>query len=145
MQLSKFSDYGLRVLIHLATHQPERQSVRQIAGAYNISEHHVAKIASELVRGGFVVSGRGRVGGLQLADDAREISIGKVLRHLNKDAAVVECFAKTGCECAIEPQCGLKAPLARAREAFFASLDDVTLSDATPDIEAMLQLLSVEA
>ena len=63
MQLSKFTDYGSRVLMQLAANDPERVSVGQIATSFNISDNHVAKVASALVKGGFVAAGLGRSGG----------------------------------------------------------------------------------
>ena len=130
MQLSKFADYGLRVLVFLAVQGPERQSTAKIARKFGISEHHLSKVASALVRGGFVVSGRGRQGGLVLAKEPQGITVGAVVRHLTADCAVVECFNDTA-DCRIMSACGLRAPLAKAQEAFYETLDSYSLSDVT--------------
>jgi Rrf2 family nitric oxide-sensitive transcriptional repressor len=80
MQMDKFSDYALCILIALTAYAPKKLSTSQIARMYGISENHLAKIAPQLSKGGFVVSESGRGGGLTLAVLAVDISIGAVLR-----------------------------------------------------------------
>ena len=74
MQMTKYTDYGLRVLMALAVTDEKALGAGAIAAQYRISQHHVAKIATALVAGGFVVSERGRGGGLRLARAADQIS-----------------------------------------------------------------------
>lgn len=140
MQLDKFTDYALRVLMTLAVRAPDRVPTSAIAAGYGLSEHHLAKVATELARCGFVVSERGRGGGLTLARDAEQINIGAVVRALRGDTPVAECFAE-GSNCLILPACGLRGPLAAAQEAFFATLDGYTLLDVVKpksDLAALL-------
>ncbi len=70
MQLDKFTDYALRVLMMLAVRSPERVPTSQIAATYGLSENHLSKVATQLAREGFVISERGRGGGLILARPA---------------------------------------------------------------------------
>ena len=142
MQLSKFTDYGLRVLMQLAANDPERVSVGQIATSFKISDNHVAKVASALVKGGFVASGRGRAGGLTLAKPADQINIGAVVRHLSGDVPVVECFAADAKDCAAFAQCGLRGPLFQAQQAFFNVLDEYTVDQVIKDRHLMAGLLA---
>jgi Rrf2 family nitric oxide-sensitive transcriptional repressor len=140
MQLDKFSDYALRVLMVLAVSAPNRVSVRKIADTFTISENHVAKIATALVREGYVHSQRGRAGGLSLAAEPRQISLGEVLRRVKKTPPVAECFGE-GNTCRIMPACGLRGPLKEAQEAFYATLDRYTLADITRQPKALVGLL----
>ncbi len=140
MQLDKFTDYALRVLVALAVRAPERLSASTIAQLYQLSEHHLAKVASQLVRQGFVISERGRGGGLTLARRADEINIGAVVRALKAGSPVVECFG-TDQSCRIMPACGLRTPLQEAQEAFFAALDQYTLADVTRSQRSLAALL----
>lgn len=142
MQLSKFTDYGLRVLMQLAANDPERVSVGQIATSFKISDNHVAKVASALVKGGFVASGRGRAGGLTLAKPADQINIGAVVRHLSGDVPVVECFAADAKDCAAFAQCGLRGLLFQAQQAFFNVLDEYTVDQVIKDRHLMAGLLA---
>ena len=141
MQLDKFTDYALRVLMTLAVRAPDRVPTSAIAAGYGLSEHHLSKVATELVRCGFVVSERGRGGGLTLARPAEEITIGAVVRALRGDTPVAECFGG-GCDCLILPACGLRSPLAEAQEAFFAALDGYQLADVVKSRSALAGLLA---
>jgi len=141
MQLDKFTDYGLRVLMTLAVHDTKRMPTSAIASIYKVSEHHLAKVAAELTRGGFVNSERGRGGGLTLARSADKINIGAVVRHLKQDDPVVECFGSNR-SCCILPACGLRDPLREAQEAFFSALDGYSLADVTNARSALAGLMS---
>jgi Rrf2 family nitric oxide-sensitive transcriptional repressor len=143
MQLDKFSDYALRILITLAVRAPERVATSEIAGLFAISDNHLSKVATQLAREGFVRSERGRNGGLTLLQPAEEIRIGVVLRALKREEPVAECFGgnKT---CLILPVCGLRGPLAQAQEAFFATLDGYTLADIVGQRAGLASLLRVE-
>ena len=140
MQLDKFTDYGLRILVTLAAKSPARIPTSAIAQVFDLSEHHLAKVASELVRGGFVTSERGRGGGLTLSRDACDITLGAVVRSLQSDKPVVSCFGPDK-SCLILPTCGLRSPLAAAQEAFYATLDRYTLADVTTQKSALSALL----
>ena len=80
IQIDKFPDYALRILIALTAYALEKLSTSQIARMYGISENYLAKIATQLSKGGFVVSESGRGGGLTLAVLVVDISIGAVAR-----------------------------------------------------------------
>lgn len=140
MQLDKFTDYALRILMTLAVRAPERVSTSEIAGTFGLSENHLSKVATQLVTEGFATSARGRGGGLTLARPAPEIFVGDVVRAMRRDAPVVECFG-TNTSCLILPACGLRGPLAQAQEAFFATLDAYTLADVTRPKAALATLL----
>lgn len=144
MQLGKFTDYGLRVLIHLSVAAPDRVSVARIAATFELSEHHLAKVCSRLVRGGFLVSERGRNGGLRLAKDAGDIRLGDAVRCLSEDTTLVECFADGPCSCRLLPMCGVKHPLAEAMAAFYATLDGYTLAEVSRNRTGLRALLGVE-
>ena len=141
MQLDKFTDYALRLLVALAVQAPDRWTASGIAQTYGISEHHMAKIASQLAREGFVISERGRGGGLRLARDSTQISIGAVVRALKADSPVVACFGSDQ-SCKIIPACGLRTPFQHAQEAFFAVLDQYSLADITTKRTALKALLA---
>ncbi|MGB3553735.1 MAG: Rrf2 family transcriptional regulator [Jannaschia sp.] len=140
MQVDKFTDYALRVLMTLAVRAPQRVSTSSIAASYGVSENHLSKVATQLARLGFVISERGRAGGLTLARPADQIRIGDVVRALKRDDPVVECFGSDK-SCLILPACGLREPLAQAQEAFFTALDRHTLADVTRSRSALAALL----
>jgi len=129
MQLTRYSDYTLRVLIYLAT-DPERWvTIEDIARAYGISKAHLTKVVHQLGLRGYLETLRGRGGGLRLARRPEEIRVGDVLRSTEENMALVECFDPASSQCVIEPLCGLRPVLSEALTAFVRVLDRYTLAD----------------
>jgi len=142
MRLTSHTDYSLRLLLYLAVHPGEPVSVPDVAIAYDLSRHHLAKVSQNLARLGFVQTTRGRSGGLTLARPAAGIRVGAVVRALEPDWALVECLSSEG-RCVIAPACRLKGVLREARDAFLAVLDGYTLQDLLENRAALGALLSV--
>lgn len=124
MRLTRFTDYALRLLIHLAERPGERCTIAEVAAAQRVSEHHLGKVAHALAGAGLVKAARGRMGGLSLARAADAITVGEVVRRLEPTDALADCA-----ECVEAPTCRLPRPLDGAMGAFLAHLDDVMLAD----------------
>ncbi len=142
MQITKFSDFALRVLIHLAAADGKRETARQIADMQGVSFAHLAKVSQWLAAEGYVDGTRGRGGGMVLARTPKDISIGALLRKSEAGSALVECLRADGGTCPLTPACGLTGILAGAQEAFFAHLDDTTLADVIATRPAVLNLIT---
>lgn len=141
MQLNKFSDYSLRVLIYLETMPTPKTTAQTIADAYGISFHHVAKACQWLVREGYVHSDRGRNGGISLAKSADTINVGELVHALEASSALVECLKPTGGACCIAPACGLRMAIAEAEAAFIETLRQFTLTNITRKKSVLQTLL----
>jgi Rrf2 family nitric oxide-sensitive transcriptional repressor len=128
VQLTRYSDYSLRVLIYLAL-DPERvATVDEVARSYGVSRDHLTKVVHRLGQRGFVATLRGRKGGFRLARAPHEIAVGDVVRATEDNLALVDCFGASG-RCAIDPVCGLRPVLHEALAAFLDVLDGYTLAD----------------
>ena len=127
MYLTQHTDYGLRVLVYTAINDDTLVNIGTIAETYNISKSHLMKEVTSLVKGGFLVSVRGKGGGLRLADVPEKINIGAVVRHL-EPMQVVECMGDNN-ECLITPSCRLTGIITGAIKAFFNHLDQYSLQD----------------
>jgi Rrf2 family nitric oxide-sensitive transcriptional repressor len=127
MQLTKFSDYALRVLMYAHAAGDRLVTIEEMAGAYDISRAHLMKVVNALTRAGYLRAVRGRSGGLSLARPADQIGLGDVVRATEPDFALVECFA-TGHQCTITQCCRLASVLNEALGAFLAVLDRQTLA-----------------
>ncbi|AWN39534.1 Rrf2 family transcriptional regulator [Methylobacterium durans] len=131
MRLTLFTDYALRTLIYVASHEPRQSSIAEIARAYGISESHLVKVVHQLGRLGLIRTTRGRGGGIRLGQPPSEITVGAVVRQTEEDLALVECFAGGGC--AITAPCRLRRVFGEALAAFLAVLDRYTLADLLAD------------
>ncbi|WP_374261641.1 Rrf2 family transcriptional regulator [Zoogloea sp.] len=128
MHITHHTDYALRVLIFLAANAHRLATIQEISERFEVSRTHLMKVVNQLIRNGFVEGLRGKGGGLRLAQPARSIFLGEVVRKMESDLALVECFT-TDSGCLLTGSCRLKGALAGALEAFLASLDRVSLAD----------------
>lgn len=64
VQLTSFTDYGLRALIYLAS-LPEGKmtSITEVTEVYGVSRNHMVKIINQLSHLGYVKATRGKNGG----------------------------------------------------------------------------------
>lgn len=124
MRLTRYTDYAMRVLLYLAARPDRLCSIAEIAAAYGISQNHLMKVVSDLVSAGYLVSVRGRSGGVRLARAPIEINVGAVVRHTEEGFDLVDCGS-----CIIAPACGLTGALAQALGAFMKVLDGYTLEN----------------
>lgn len=141
MQLTLYTDYALRTLLYLATHPERVVPVSEVSTAFDVSSSHVAKVAKDLTRAGYIAARRGREGGISLAREPRAIVVGEVVRALeNHD--LLECFDPPTSSCCLTGHCRLERALQQAREAFFAVLDGYTLHDLIENAPQLVRILN---
>jgi Rrf2 family nitric oxide-sensitive transcriptional repressor len=131
MRLTQWTDYALRVLMYCAINA-ERETaptIAEIAEVHNISRSHLMKIVMELSAKGWLSTTRGRGGGLRLVQDPSQIVVGEVVRQMEEDFTMVECFSTEGRTCTIDGRCRLKGVLTEALQAWMRVLDGVTLAE----------------
>lgn len=129
MRLTSFTDYGLRMLMRMASAPGTAFSTAELAEEFGLSRNHLTKIVQQLARGGIVETRRGGGGGAMLAKDPAAVRIGDVVRLLEQGQALVECFGPAGGDCTIEGCCRLKARLRHAEARFLDDLNQSTLRD----------------
>jgi len=131
MRLLASTDFALRILMMLGQRSAgETVNVGTLAQSLGgLSRNHLHKIVQDLVALGIVKTIRGFRGGVTLAKSPRTVRIGALVRALESDQPLVECFrADRGC-CTLDPGCRLRPMLKKARERFYETLDDYTLAD----------------
>lgn len=129
MRLTSFTDYGLRMLMRLASAPDRAFSTADLAEEFQLSRNHLIKIMQKLGRAGLVQTRRGGGGGATLARAPKEIRLGDVVRLLEEGQALVECFQPNGGDCTIDGCCRLKTRLRVAEMAFIENLNRSTLAD----------------
>jgi Rrf2 family nitric oxide-sensitive transcriptional repressor len=141
VQLTSFTDYGLRALIYMAS-LPEGKmtSISEVTQVYGVSRNHMVKIINQLSRAGFVTAVRGKNGGIRLGRPAHTIRVGDVVREL-EPLSLVNCNSAF---CHITPACRLKQALALAVQSFLTELDRHTLADLVDQNQPLYKLLLVE-
>ena len=141
MQLTTHTDYALRLLIYLAVQQGSKATIQDAAVRFDISANHLAIVAQTLVQHNYIISHRGRGGGLELGQPAENTQIGKLVRQ-TENLQLLACFGDHSA-CPIDPACSLKGALAKAQQAFLTVLDEYTLADLVKNKAQLQGLLSV--
>jgi Rrf2 family nitric oxide-sensitive transcriptional repressor len=131
MQLTKWTDYSLRVLMYCAAHAARDTpvTISEIGQAHRISRSHLTKVVMSLAALGYLETTRGRGGGLRLLVQASEIRVGDVVRHTETDFTLLECFDPVLNTCTLSGHCRLESALHEALARFLAVLDGVSLAD----------------
>lgn len=139
MRLLASTDFALRVLMLLASAPPGQSFNVEVLSRTlgNLSRNHLHKIVQNLATLGVVRTVRGAGGGALLATAPEEIRLGSLIRQLEGDQAVVECFQVDGGNCILTTACRLRGMIADARDDFYRSLDGHTLADCLPRSRAV--------
>lgn len=126
MQLKRATDILLRILMYLASHpQVDHISIHDLSEALNWNKNLVVKVAHIAVQQGLLKAVRGRTGGVALAKPASDYRIGDVVRLMEGNEDMVNCY-EPRCPL-LNGGCRLRGVLANAREAFYRELNAVTL------------------
>jgi Rrf2 family nitric oxide-sensitive transcriptional repressor len=141
MQLTRYTDYALRVLMYVGIHTDRMVTIAEVADVFGMSHNHLMKVVQELSAQGYVKSTRGKNGGIELGRAPEAINIGEVVRHMESNFYVVECLDPERSLCRIIPGCTLKKALQEAVSAFQEVLNRYTLADLLKNRAALNRLL----
>ncbi|RAX48884.1 Rrf2 family transcriptional regulator [Arthrobacter sp. AQ5-05] len=131
MKLSAYADVCLRTLMFLGSRRGQQVTTKDIAEQIGVPYNHVAKAIVELRKRGALDVARGRYGGSQITGLGLEQRVGTLMRDLDLREDVVDCVSEAGVPCPLLAACKLRSALRRAREAFYAELDLLSVEDLT--------------
>lgn len=143
MQLTRFTDYCLRVLMYLSRKREGLTTIAELARSYRISSNHLMKVVHRLALGGYIETVRGKGGGMRLAREPDQINLADVVRDCEEDIAVIECLAEgySG-DCPLMPRCALRSVLRGAQQAFLDHLAAFTVQDLVQNRHMQQRLLA---
>lgn len=147
MQLTHFTDLGLRVLMYLShPHDDAPVTISEIATRFAVSRNHLVKVVHFMAQQGWLITTRGKGGGLALAYAVGDYRLGTIIRQLEGITALIDCAEPP---CSLRSGCQLKYILDEALSGFFTVLDRYTLADTvrapTGDAIAILHRLGSSA
>lgn len=131
----------MRVMMYCAVNSDRLVTKSEVAVACNASENHLAQVINQLAQLGFLRTQRGRRGGLALARPAQEICIGDIFRELEAPVPLAECFADVDNTCPLTDACRLRTALTDAANAFYETLDPITLDALVDCNEPLVNIL----
>ena len=145
MQLNRFTDLGLRVLLALQ-YLPENRlsTVESLARQLSVSKNHLVKIVYFMAQSGWIDSFKGRKGGIKLAASSYQLKLGDIVQAL--ELASSETPHLINCRqppCSMAEFCYLPRLFSEAQQAFYHSLNHYTLSQlkAPADNQAIIKWL----
>lgn len=140
MQLTRHTDFSLRVLIYLSLIENEElATISEISEHFDIRRNHLTKVVNHLSQEDFIKTIRGKNGGIRLAKQTNEINIGKVVRAMEMNMEIIDCSKPV---CPLTGFCDLKGILNEAQQAFLSTLDKYTLADLNNQPQQIKNLLS---
>lgn len=131
MRINAFADVCLRTLMLLGARAGDQLTSREISERIGVPYNHVSKAVLELRRRGALEVARGRSGGARITAAGLALNVGGLLRALDGHQDPVECIAVDGTTCPLLAGCQLRTALQQAREAFYATLDGITIDSLT--------------
>jgi Rrf2 family nitric oxide-sensitive transcriptional repressor len=141
MRITKRTNIAVRLLMFCAANPDRLVTKAEIAKVCNVSENHLAQVINQLGQLGFLHTQRGRNGGMSLAQPTSSIRIGDVFRKVEGELPIAECFADSDNTCPLTDACRLKMALTDAAQAFYASLDEITLEALVCDNVDLMKIL----
>jgi len=129
MQLTSYTDYSLRALLYLGTHQDRLVTISEISEYHGISRNHLVKVIHNLGKTGYIETLRGKSGGIRLALKPEDIVIADVVRLTEPHMNIQECFSRETNTCPLIDRCKLAGVLHQARQGFMKVLENQRLAD----------------
>ena len=145
MRITKRTNIAIRVLMFCGANKDRLVTKAEIAKCCNTSESHLAQVINQLGQLNYLMTQRGRNGGITLARPMAEINIGEVFRKLESGVPLAECFADVDNTCPLVEACKLRVAIADAAEAFYAHLDGIPLSALVCNNHKLLEIFSPAA
>ena len=139
MQLTRHTDFSLRVLIYLSLNKTEELvTINEISDHFEILKNHLTKVVNHLAQKGYVKTIRGKNGGLRLAKKPADIKLGDVVQSMEMNLDVVDCSKPL---CPLINNCKLKHILNEAKHSFLKTLNNYTVEDLNTEPEIIKSLL----
>ncbi|MDE1999910.1 MAG: Rrf2 family transcriptional regulator, partial [Burkholderiales bacterium] len=92
MQLTHFTDLGLRVLMYLSHSDRDTPvTISEVAERFDASRNHLVKVVHFMAQHGWLVTTRGKGGGLALARPLADYRLGEVIRSLENVTEMIDC------------------------------------------------------
>jgi len=130
MRLNLKTDYALRILLHAAKNKEKLITSTEVSERYNITQANVTQIVNALKKKGYLNVKRGRYGGgFTLSDPPEEMRIGNIIKDVEPDLDLVQCFNTERNTCPVIDSCKLAGLMYSGLNAFLDKMNEQTLAD----------------
>lgn len=126
-RLSSKGDFGLLLLVALASRPGKAISAGALAREKHLSVKYVGRILNTLKNAGLIESKEGATGGYRLARKASEINLQEALTVLEGRLAPVKCLE--GVDCPAIPYCDTRSYMSQLYGDILAGFRKKTIAD----------------
>jgi Rrf2 family protein len=128
MQLTRASDYGVRVMVHLATRPPDQRTLlSDLSAATDTPESFLSKVLQALARAQMISSRRGRAGGFAILPRGRAATMREVIEAIDGPVCLNVCL-NGGKDCERKSWCPAHPVWVRAQRALLDVLMSSTVA-----------------
>jgi Rrf2 family protein len=128
MDLSKTSQYALRVMGHIALDENKLYIAEQISTTLNIPTQYLRRLMTNLSKEGLLSSDKGKGGGFRLSKTASSIYLSDILAATEKKELLNSCIFGFG-NCILENPCAMHEKWEVARGNILSILRTTSLAD----------------
>jgi Rrf2 family protein len=129
MQLTRAADYGVRVMVHLATLPPhERTLLPALAAATDAPESFLSKVLQALARARLIRSRRDQSGGFEILPRGRQSSMREVMEAIDGPIFLNVCLISKKA-CARDAWCPAHPVWMQAQQAMLDVLSKARIAD----------------
>ena len=137
-------DYGVRILVHLASFEPDTiVKATEISKKRHIPEKFLFQISNELIEKKFIKSLRGPNGRYSLAKNPSEISIADVMEGLDKSKSLVSCLYNSDI-CVISGHCSQQDMWSDVEQTLISKLQTITIKDLADKDRTIINAAKLE-
>ncbi len=128
MNLSNTSQYAIRVVSYMASHDEELFSAASLISKLNVSDKYLKRILTQLTEYGILSSIQGRYGGFKLMKKPENITLIEIVEAMENVEKYFGCVL--GFEnCSDENPCTLHNKWAPLRDELMSFLNETTVND----------------
>ena len=127
MKLTLAAENSIMILYFLAR-EGKRMTVAQLSKKLAAPANHIHKLVQSLARGGYLRSFPGKTGGVELAANPRQITLSRIIEHLDGPINLSNCIFRRK-NCVLVKNCVLKGKLAAAAQKLTEALESSTIDD----------------
>jgi len=132
MEITRRTDYAIRLLLELARSNEGPVSVRELAERQSVPYAFARTVQRDLVAAGFITTVRGAKGGAVLAVDPHDVTLLQIVSAMQGVPSVAVC-ASDPTWCALSGGCAVHRVWAGADAVLHEYLGNMTLAGLTTD------------
>ncbi len=131
MKITKATDYAIRLMSHLALTKKEATS-EELARELDIPFNHLAKLVQVLARKRYLITKKGKGGGVKLAKDPSKINLAELIEIIEGPVVVSDCIFHRE-DCRFSATCNVRKYLMWVRSQLMETLSAKTILDLVPN------------